>query len=87
MSKTRLKEANLEEAMRNRLDIRDIGMVLTAIKNETYVRKEGDLRESISRIKEIFQDDTLKSVLERVKPIQGEKSSEKTHNNQSLQGK
>ena len=82
-----LKEANLEETMRNRLDIRYIGMVLTAIKNETYVRKEGDLRESISRIKEIFQDDTLKCVLERVKPIQVEKSSEKTHNNQSLQGK
>ena len=82
-----LKEANLEEAMRNRLDIRYIGMVLTAIKNETYARKEGDLKESISRIKEIFQDDTLKCVLERVKPIQVEKSSEKTHHNQSLQGK
>ena len=82
-----LKEANLEEAMRNRLDIRYIGMVLTAIKNETYARKEGDLRESISRIKEIFMDDTLKCVLERVKPIQVEKSSEKTHHNQSLQGK
>ncbi len=82
-----LKEANLEEAMRNRLDIRYIGMVLTAIKNETYARKEGDLKESISRIKEIFMDDTLKCVLERVKPIQVEKSSEKTHHNQSLQGK
>ena len=29
-----LREANLEEEMRNRLDIRYIGMVLTAIKNE-----------------------------------------------------
>ena len=72
-----LKEANLEEEMRNRLDIRYIGMVLTAIKNETYAQKQGDLRESISRIKEIFMDDTLKCVLERIKPIQVEKPSEK----------
>lgn len=75
-----LKEANLEEEMRNRLDIRYIGMVLTAIKNETYAKKEGDLKESITRIKEIFNDETLRCVLERVKPIQVDKTTEKEKN-------
>lgn len=67
----------LEEEMRNRLDFRFIGMVLTAIKNETYARKEGDFRDTMAHIKEIFTDDTLKCVLERVKPIQVEKGPEK----------
>ena len=72
-----LIEANLEQEMRNRLDIRYIGMVLSAIKNETYVKKDGDFRESILRIRDIFSDDTLKMVLERVKPIQVERSLER----------
>lgn len=72
-----LKEAHLEEKMRNRLDIRYIGMVLTAIKNETYMHKDGDFKDTIIRIKEIFNDDRLKDVLERVKPIQVEKSQDK----------
>ncbi len=72
-----LREANLEEEMRNRLDIRYIGMVLTAIKNETYMKKEGDFKDTITHIKEIFMDDTLRCVLERVKPIQVEKSPDK----------
>lgn len=79
-----LREAQLEEEMRNRLDIRYIGMVLTAIKNETYMRKDGDFKDTINHIKEIFKDDTLRCVLERVKPIQVEKSTdklEKTPNN------
>lgn len=72
-----LKEANLEEDMRNRLDIRYIGMVLTAIKNETYMKKDGDFKDTITHIKEIFMDDTLRCVLERVKPIQVEKNADK----------
>lgn len=72
-----LQEANLEDEMRNRLDFRYIGMVLTAIKNETYMRKDGDFRDTIMHIKEIFMDDTLRCVLERVKPIQVEKNTEK----------
>lgn len=73
-----LKDANLEGDMRNRLDLRYIGMVLTAIKNETYIKKEGDFKETIAHIKEIFTDETLKSVLERIKPIQVEKVAEKS---------
>lgn len=73
-----LKDANLEGDMRNRLDLRYIGMVLTAIKNETYIKKEGDFKERIAHIKEIFTDETLKSVLERIKPIQVEKVAEKS---------
>lgn len=72
-----LREAHLEEKMRNRLDFRYIGMVLTAIKNETYMHKDGDFKDTITRIKEIFNDDRLKDVLERVKPIQVEKSQDK----------
>lgn len=72
-----MAKAKLEEKMRNRLDIRYIGMVLTAIKNETYNRKEGDFKDTISNIKGIFNDQTLKDVLERVKPIQVEKVVEK----------
>lgn len=74
-----LREANLEEEMRNRLDIRYIGMVLTAIKNETYIKKKnGDFKDTITHIKEIFMDDTLRTVLERVKPIQVEKNIDKS---------
>lgn len=63
-------EANLEEEMRNRLDFRYIGMVLSAIKNETYMKKESDLKDTVAHIKQICQDEKLKFVLERVKPIQ-----------------
>lgn len=72
-----LKEAHIEGDMRNRLDLRYIGMVLTAIKNETYIKKGGDFKDTIAHIKEIFTDETLKNVLERVKPIQVDKVSEK----------
>lgn len=63
-------EAQLEEEMRSRLDFRYIGMVLSAIKNETYMKKESDLKDTVAHIKQICQDDKLKFVLERVKPIQ-----------------
>lgn len=70
-------EAGLEERMRNRLDYRYIGMIFSAIKNETFVKKDSDFKETLLRMMEIFKDDTLKEVLERVKPIQVEKSLEK----------
>lgn len=72
-----LREANLEEEMRNRLDIRYLGMVVTALKNETYMKKDGDLKDTIIHIKEIFTDETLRCVLERIKPIQVEKNTDK----------
>lgn len=72
-----LKEAHLEGDMRNRLDMRYIGMVLTAIKNETYTKKDGDFKDTLAHIKEIFTDETLKNVLERIKPIQVDKVAEK----------
>lgn len=70
---TSIREANLEEEMRNRLDYRYLGMVFSAIKNETYI-KNADFKETISHIRDIFTDERLKDVLERVKPIQVEKS-------------
>lgn len=72
-----LKETGLEEQLRNRLDTRYIGMILTTLKNEMYTKKEGDFKETLGRIKEILTDDTLKSVLERIKPIQNEKKKKK----------
>lgn len=73
-----IKEAHLESLeMRNRLDMRYIGMFLMAIKNEAYIKKDGDLKDTLSNIKDLFKDETLKGVLERVKPIQVEKIIEK----------
>ena len=69
-----IREANLEEQMRNRLDYRYLGMIFSAIKNETFVRSEGDFKETLVRMMDIFKDDTLKTVLERVKPIQVERN-------------
>lgn len=69
-----IREAGLEEQMRNRLDYRYIGMIFSAIKNETFVKKDSDFKETILRMMDIFTDDTLKLVLERVKPIQVEKN-------------
>ena len=70
-----IREAGLEEQMRNRLDYRYIGMIFGAIKNETFVKKNSDFKETILRMMDIFTDDKLKEVLERVKPIQVEKNS------------
>lgn len=64
-----LKEAGLEEKMRNRLDLRYISMVFAAIKNETFVKTDQEFKDRVLNIKEICTDDKLKTVLERVKPI------------------
>lgn len=65
-----LMEAALEEEMRNRMDLRYISMVLSAIKNEVYINGNNDLKNRVSHIKQICTDDKLRIVLERVKPIQ-----------------
>lgn len=70
-----IREAGLEKEMRNRLDYRYIGMIFSAIKNETFIKRESDFKETILRMMDIFTDDTLKIVLERVKPIQIERTS------------
>lgn len=62
--------AGLEEKMQNRLDIRYIGMVVSSIKNETYMKKNSDLKGAVSHIRQICQDEKLKIILDRVKPIQ-----------------
>ena len=63
-------EMGIEEEMQSRLDFRYIGMVLSAIKNETYMKKNSDLKDTVANIRQICQDEKLKFVLERVKPIQ-----------------
>lgn len=67
---TALREANMEESVRNRLDLRYISMVIAALRNETFVKNDQDIKERLVNIKEICTDDKLKTVLERVKPIQ-----------------
>lgn len=70
-----IREAHLEEQMRNRLDYRYLGMIFNAIRNETFVKPDGDFKETLTRMMDIFKDSTLKTVLERVKPIQVERTS------------
>lgn len=65
-----LEEAGLEEEVRNRLDMRYLGMVFGAIKNEALGKQESDFKNTLSTIKHICTDDKLRIVLERVKPIQ-----------------
>lgn len=65
-----VREAGMEEEVRNRLDLRYIGMVLVALRNETFVKNNQELKERFVNIKEICTDEKLKVVLERVKPIQ-----------------
>lgn len=72
-----LRETGLEEQMRNRLDTRYIGMILTALKNETYTKKDGDFKDTLGHIKEILSDETLKCVLERIRPIQNDKKKKR----------
>ena len=72
-----IREANLEEKMRNRLDYRYIGMIFAAIKNETFVKKDSDFKDTVVRMMDIFTDNNLKTVLERVKPIQVEEKKTK----------
>ena len=77
LEKALINDANLDESMRSRLDIRYIGMVLSAIKNEAYMNKEADFKTAMIHIKTICQDENLRFVLERIKPIQvAERSKE-----------
>ncbi len=65
-----VREAGMEAEVRNRLDLRYIGMVIAAIRNETRIKTDQDLKERFENIKEICTDEKLKLILERVKPIQ-----------------
>lgn len=67
---TSIREAGMEDEVRNRLDLRYIGMVLVALRNEALVKNDKELKERFVNVKEICTDDKLKVVLERVKPIQ-----------------
>lgn len=64
-----LSEAELEEVMRNRLDMRYIGMVFAALKNETFTKNNQDFKERMEHIKAIYTDEKLRMILERIKPI------------------
>ncbi|WP_054740399.1 glycosyltransferase [Cellulosilyticum ruminicola] len=65
-----VREAGMETEVRNRLDLRYIGMVLVALRNEALIKNDHELKERFENIKEICTDEKLKLILERVKPIQ-----------------
>lgn len=48
-----IKEANLEEQMKTRLETRYLGMLFNAIRNETCA-KDADLKTTLGKIKELF---------------------------------
>lgn len=65
-----LEAAEIEEDMRNRLDMRYISMALAAMRNEATRGNKAQLKKRVELIKAICTDDKLKIALDRVKPIQ-----------------
>lgn len=65
-----VQEAGLEEEMRNRLDMRYIGMAFLAMRNETYLGGKKKIKPRLEMIRQICTDEKLKITLERIKPIQ-----------------
>jgi len=61
-----LKDADLDEYMRNRLDSRYIAMAACAIGNEMY-RSNAKMKKKMELVKYIVKDEKLKVVLERAK--------------------
>ena len=66
-----IKEAGLEEMMRNRLDMRYVGMAFGAIYNEVNGRSKAGVKYKVDKVKEICGDEKLKLSLERIHPIRG----------------
>lgn len=67
-----LKEAHLDEYMLNRLDLRYIGMAFGAIYNETSrTQKDNKIQitHKIKKVKQICNDERLKTAIDRVKPL------------------
>lgn len=70
-------EADLEERMRNRLDMRYVGMAFSAIYNEVQAKNKEDMRNKMIKVKEICADEKFKVSLERIRPIRGSEASGK----------
>ena len=64
-----LREAALDEAMRNRLDMRYIGMAFSAIYNEVNRAKDIDFANRLKKAKMIWQDEKFKTSLKRARLI------------------
>ncbi|MEG2895606.1 MAG: glycosyltransferase [Niameybacter sp.] len=69
-----IQSAGLEEQMRNRLDMRYIGMAFSAIFNEVQGKNKEDMKNRVNKVKEICADEKLKLSLERIRPIRGSES-------------
>lgn len=66
-----IEEAGLEEQMRNRLDMRYIGMAFSAIYNEVNSKGQVDMKNKMNKVREICANEKLKESLERIRPIRG----------------
>ena len=66
-----IQEAGLEDMMRNRLDMRYVGMAFSAIYNEVNRKSKSGVKYKVSKVKEICADEKLKLSLERIRPIRG----------------
>ncbi|MDF2878169.1 MAG: glycosyl transferase family 2 [Clostridia bacterium] len=68
-----LAEVGLGEYMSNRLDLRYIGMAFSAIynaTNKTTQESKTQIKQRMTRVRQICADERLKLALDRVKPIQ-----------------
>ena len=72
-----IKEAGLEERMRNRLDMRYVGMAFSAIYNEVNSKGNVDMKDKMNKVKEICANEKLKESLERIRPIRGSETGHK----------
>lgn len=75
-----IEEAGLEEMMRNRLDMRYVGMAFSAIYNEVNGKSKEGVKYKVSKVKEICTDEKLKLSLERIRPIRGKKDALQVRN-------
>lgn len=71
-----LKCAGLEGYMRNRLDMRYIGMTFSAIYNEVNRGSKKAIREKLRNVVDMCSDEKFKETLDRAKPIQRQVSLE-----------
>ena len=74
-----LREADLDEAMRNRLDMRYIGMAFSAIYNEVKRAEDITFSNRLKKASDIWHDDKFKTSLRRARPIRGTQKAPKTH--------
>ncbi len=78
-----LSEADLDDTMRNRLDMRYIGMAFSAMYNEVNLARADALTERLRKVGDIWADEKFKISLKRARPLRGSKQVKVKHTNKS----